>query len=207
MIKTHHLLIFFLSLSSVLSAQTEFKFNTISATILVPNFGIEVSLAKHKTIQLDVLGSFWDSFNNKPLQATQIFPEFRYYQYKNNTGCFIGAHVGFGMFTLQKPSFPIIYDKYQNPSTYYQGENEYKSGRITFYGLTIGYKKYINSHWGIEAFLGGGLSQSKYKGYYGFERVDILPTDKYISFNGSGEVLLYRGGIMLIYKLRPINIQ
>ena len=206
MVKKHTLLmLIFLSLSSAISAQTEFKFNTISAALLVPNFGIEVSLDKHKTFQLDVLGSFWDSFNNRPIQVTQIFPEFRYYQHKNNLGFFIGAHVGFGMFTLQKPSFTIIYDKYQDPSTYYQGEDEYKSGRITYYGLTVGYKKYINTHWGVEVFLGGGLSQSRYKGYNGFERVDV-PSDKYRAFNGSGEVLLYRGGIMLIYKLNPLNL-
>jgi len=43
---------------------------------------------------------------------------------------------------------------------------------------------------------------SNYKGYQGKVRVDI-PLESNRPFNGSGEVLLYRGGLMLIYKIFP----
>jgi hypothetical protein len=42
---------------------------------------------------------------------------------------------------------------------------------------------------------------SHYKKYKGMKRVDTAPEDQ--PFNGSGEVLIYRGGLMLIYKIFP----
>jgi hypothetical protein len=44
---------------------------------------------------------------------------------------------------------------------------------------------------------------SHYKGYNGLERVDITNAEEYKPFNGSGEVLIYRGGLMFIYKIFP----
>ncbi len=190
-----------LSISFQIHAQTQLKFNIVSTVLLVPNFGIELPIIPHATFQLDVLGSFWDSFNKKPLHVVQVIPEFRYYSNKNTKGFFIGTHAGFGMFTIQKPSFNIVYDAYQNPATYRHNKNNYQSGRVAFYGITLGYKKYINTNWGIEAFLGGGLTQSNYKGYDGMYRTDVS-LENYRNFNRSGEVALYRGGIMLVYKLK-----
>ncbi|WP_452232353.1 DUF3575 domain-containing protein [Lacinutrix sp. MEBiC02595] len=183
-------------------AQTEVKFNVASAVLLMPNFGIEIPLSDHSSAQLDVLGAFWDSFQGVPLQVIQVFPEYRYYFKENRRSFFIGAHVGFAMFTLQKPKGLILYDHYQDPDTYPDlGEDNYTSGRTTFYGLTTGYKKKFNERWGLELFLGGGLSQTNYKGYEGLTRTDV-DEENYRDFNGSGEVLLYRGGIMLIYMLK-----
>lgn len=186
-----------------LSAQTEVKFNMASAVLAIPNFGVEIGVTDHASIQLDVLGSFWDSFNGEPLQIVQVFPEFRYYLKPNREGPFIGGHVGFGMFTMQKPGFLVIYDKYTVGAPYNkkQTNGAFESGRVTFYGITLGYKKRFNPRWGIEIFVGGGLSQSNYKGYNSLERVDV-DEENYRNFNGSGEVLLYRGGVMLVYALK-----
>lgn len=117
---------------------------------------------------------------------------------------FVHAHAGFGMFTLQKPSFNIVYDAYQDPATYNHNKNNYQSGRVAFYGITLGYKKTINANWAVEAFLGGGLTQSNYKGYNGMYRTDVS-LENYRNFNGSGEVALYRGGIMLVYKTKTVT--
>ncbi|TYB69406.1 DUF3575 domain-containing protein [Bizionia gelidisalsuginis] len=205
MIKRYHF-IFITALSLFyaisLSAQTEVKFNMATGALLIPNFGVEFAISEHSSVQLDVLASFWDSFNGEPLQIIQVFPEFRYYLKPHREGLFVGGHVGFGMFTMQKPGFLVVYDKYQDPSTYGTPKKRaFESGRVTFYGLTLGYKKRFNPRWGIEFFVGGGLSQSNYKGYNGLERVDI-EANNYRDFNGSGEVLLYRGGVMLIYALK-----
>ena len=72
-----------------------------------------------------------------------------------------------------------------------------------FYGLTIGYKKRLKKGFGIEFFIGAGLAQSWYKGYKGLRRVDLDNPDEtvYRPFNGSGEVVAYRGGLMLTYKI------
>jgi hypothetical protein len=70
--------------------------------------------------------------------------------------------------------------------------------------LTVGYKKRINKRFSLELFMGGGYALSNYKGYLGKVRVDV-PLENNRPFNGSGEVLIYRGGVMLSYKIFPYN--
>ena len=106
------------------------------------------------------------------------------------------------MFTLQKPYDFIIYDHYSNGENPDPADGTFKSGRSSFHGLSIGYKKRFNDRWALEAFIGGGYTMSWYKGYDGMERTDV-GEDNYRDFNGSGEVVLYRGGLMLTYQLRP----
>ena len=185
-----------------LKAQAEVKFNTATALLLVPNFGVELHLAPGYTAQLDVLGSFWDSVgeDRDPYHINETFVEVRKYSQDNNQGWFAGAHVGFGMFTIQKVNALVIYDQYQDPDTYSDTPGSFQSGRAGFYGLSFGYKRALNERWALEAFLGGGLVQSNYKGYAGFTRVDVLPGDTR-EFNRSGEWVLYRGGLMLSYAL------
>ena len=104
---SHYLkiLLFITLVSSVhtSSAQVELKVNLPLAAVLIPNVGVEFQVGKKTSLQLDVLGSFWDSIDGDPLQITQTFLEFRYYQNNNTSGWFVGGHLGFGMFTLQKP--------------------------------------------------------------------------------------------------------
>ena len=184
------------------SAQVELKVNLPLAAVLVPNLGIEFQVGKKTSLQLDVLGSFWDSIDGDPLLITQTFLEFRYYQNNDTSGWFVGGHLGFGMFTLQKPYDFIIYDYYNNGSNPDPADGTFKSGRSGFHGLSLGYKKRLNDRWALEAFVGGGYTMSWYKGYNGMERTDV-DEDNYRDFNGSGEVVLYRGGLMLTYQLRP----
>jgi hypothetical protein len=182
-----------------ISAQVELKTNIPTLAVGVPNIGLEFQVGKNTSIQLDVLGSFWDSVDGKPLQINQTFLEFRYYSNSDISGWFAGAHLGYGMFTFQKPSNLIIYPRY---STYGNTDGSYRSGRSVFHGLTIGYKKRINKRFSLELFMGGGYAMSNYKGYLGKVRVDV-PSEVNRPFNGSGEVLIYRGGLMLIYKIFP----
>jgi hypothetical protein len=60
----------------------------------------------------------------------------------------------------------------------------------------------LNRRLSLELFIGGGYAMSHYKGYRGLVRTD-LNSEAYRPFNGSGEVLLYRGGLMFIYKIFP----
>ena len=196
---------FFILLSQMMFSQTEVKANLATAPFLIPNVGIEIPLGERKAAQLDVLGSFWDEMplHDAPLHINQTFFEYRWYQKPNREQWFIGPHIGFGMFTLQKPKSLILFDYYEElegSSGPIEGD-EYQSGRVAFYGITLGYKKHLNTLWALEAFIGAGLSQSWYKGYKGLERVDHLPEPTIRPFNGSGEVLLYRGGLMLFYKI------
>jgi hypothetical protein len=191
----------FMVLSSVLNAQTELKVNLASALLLVPNIGIEVKLSETLGYQLDTSASFYDNVEGSPFHTIQIFNELRYYpklkEGKNVRSFFIGPHVGYGMFTLKIPKFiTSIVD------TELKEEGSYQSGRNAYYGITIGKKIPLkNKKLGLELFIGGGSSQSNYK-YYNklgnriYENPDIEK-----DFNQSGEELIYKGGVMLIYKL------
>jgi hypothetical protein len=187
---------------NISSAQVEVKANLPLAAFLIPNIGVEFQVGKKTSVQLDVLGSFWDSIDGEPFQLTQTFVEFRYYKNDDTNGWFIGGHLGFGMFTMQKPYEILIYDEYSDQSNPDFDDYTHKSGRAVFHGITFGYKKRFNERWALEAFLGGGYSMSMYKGYNGSERID-LDGGNYKDFNGSGEIAPYRGGLMLTYQLRP----
>ena len=177
--------------------------------MLIPNAGVELGISEKHSIQLDVLGSFWDEMpilNDTPFHLSQTFLEYRFYKKEGLQKWFIAPHVGFGMFTLQKPNYLILYDYYNETAGGNSGGglpngDAYQSGRVAFYGLTFGYKKKINTSWSLEAFMGVGLSQSWYKGYNANERVDHLGEDYLRPFNGSVEVLIYRGGLMVVCKL------
>jgi len=197
--KTTNLL--FLLILTFGAAQTEIKFNLASALILTPNIGIEVQLSEKFGYQLDTSATFFDDIEGSPFQTTQIFNELRYYpklkEGKNKRSFFIGPHVGYGMFTLRIPKFVTsIVD------TELKEEGSYQSGRNAYYGITIGKKIPLkNKNFNLEVFIGGGSSQSNYK-YYNKEGNRIYENpDIEKDFNQSGEELVYKGGVMLTYKL------
>ena len=197
--KTTNLL--FLLILTFGAAQTEIKFNLASALILTPNIGIEVQLSEKFGYQLDTSATFFDDIEGSPFQTTQIFNELRYYpklkEGKNERSFFIGPHVGYGMFTLRIPKFiTSIVD------TELKEEGSYQSGRNAYYGITIGKKIPLkNKNFNLEVFIGGGSSQSNYK-YYNKEGNRIYENpDIEKDFNQSGEELVYKGGVMLTYRL------
>lgn len=203
------ILLLLLIISGIMTAQSdslfhskaEIKFNLASALLLVPNIGIEVQLSEKFGYQLDTSASFIDNLEGSPFHSTQIFNELRYYpklkEGKNSRSFFIGPHIGYGMFTLRIPKFiTSLVD------TELKEEGSYQSGRNTYYGVTIGKKIPLKSKkLNLEIFIGGGTSQSNYK-YYNklgnriYENPDIEK-----DFNQSGEELIYRGGLMLTFKI------
>ena len=197
-----YILSFFVLLNINLNySQTELKFNLASALILTPNIGIEVQLSEKFGYQLDTSATFFDNIEGSPFQTTQIFNEIRYYpklkEGKNKRSFFIGPHIGYGMFTLRVPKFiTSIVD------TELKEEGSYQSGRNTYYGITIGKKIPLkSSKFNLELFVGGGSSQSNYK-YYNKNGIRIYENPNVKKkFNQSGEELIYKGGVMLSFKL------
>jgi hypothetical protein len=210
------LLAFLLGTLAYTHAQTEAKVNLATLPLLIPSVGLEVPLGEKQSFQLDVLGSFWDEqplLDDTPFHINQAFLEYRWYKQIDTQKWFIGPHIGFGMFTLQKPEFAIIYDYWEKKEGAEKRldipDDEYQSGRVAFYGLTVGYKKRFKKDFALEFFLGAGLTQSWYKGYKGLRRVDLDSPEEtvYRPFNGSGELVVYRGGLMLTYKIPTFNNQ
>ena len=186
---------------SLFNSKVEVKFNLVSALLLIPNIGIEVKLSEKFGYQLDTSASFMDNIEGSPFHSTQIFNELRYYpklkEEKNARSFFIGPHIGYGMFTLRIPKFiTSLVD------TELKEEGSYQSGRNAYYGVAIGKKIPLKSKkLNLEIFIGGGTSQSNYKYYNKFGNRIYENPDIEKDFNQSGEELIYRGGLMLTYKL------
>ncbi|MDC0210630.1 DUF3575 domain-containing protein [Flavobacteriaceae bacterium] len=186
---------------SLFHSKAEIKFNLASALLLIPNIGIEVQLSEKFGYQLDTSASFIDNLEGSPFHSTQIFNELRYYpklkEGKNPRSFFIGPHIGYGMFTLRIPKFiTSLVD------TELKEEGSYQSGRNAYYGVTIGKKIPLKSKkLNLEIFIGGGTSQSSYKYYNKFGNRIYENPDIEKDFNQSGEELIYKGGLMLTYKL------
>ena len=59
----------------IINSQVEVKTNLLTSIVLVPNFGVEIKVKKKSSLQVDFLGSFWDSvepLNNSPFHVNQI---------------------------------------------------------------------------------------------------------------------------------------
>ena len=166
---TTNLLVILLGSLTNAYTQTEAKVNLATLPLLIPNVGLEIPLGEKQSFQLDVLGSFWDEqplLDDTPFHVNQAFFEYRWYQQSDTQSWFIGPHIGFGMFTLQKPEFLIIYDYWEEKSAAEKRldvpDDEYQSGRVAFYGFTVGYKKRLKKGFGLEFFIGAGLTPVSY---------------------------------------------
>jgi hypothetical protein len=165
--------------------QTTIKANLLTALVAVPNIGFETKIGKQTTFQLDVTASFWKSFRGSQEQFVIVTPEFRYYFREIFSGFYFGGHLGGTAFEMQKFN--------------YSNTNRYQEGFGYMIGGTIGYQYKINDRFNAEFFIGGGSIQSFYKGY---ERSTGIRYDEATRYNKSGEFLPYRGGFMLVYKLK-----
>jgi hypothetical protein len=179
-------LVLVFSLNHIFSySQTNLKANLATALIGIPNFGVETKIGNKLTFQLDVNASFWKSIKNGPFEFVMVIPEVRYYTNKINHGFFIGAHIGGSTFKLQKWSYVEL--------------GKYQKGYNVLFGVTLGYLFIVNERFNLELFAGGGSQQAFYKGY------DLNTGERYdgaMNYNKSGELIPYRGGLMLVYKLK-----
>jgi hypothetical protein len=177
-------LLLFLLVSIYAHSQTYIKVNAFTTLLTIPNVGIETSIGNKSTFQFDILASPWKSVNGKPRQFYTFIPEYRYHFHEKNNGFYIGGHIGATVFNFQKWN--------------YINSNNYQKGFGYVVGATIGYQTKINDKFMLDCFLGAGSHQGFYKGYY-------LSTgeryDKAKDYNKSGELIPYRGGIMVSYRL------
>ncbi|WP_367770168.1 DUF3575 domain-containing protein [Flavobacterium sp. WC2421] len=175
-------IILFFSIQS--QSQTYIKANALTALIAVPNVGVETSIGKKSTLQIDALASFWKSINGLPYQIFTLTPEYRYHFKEKYNGFYAGANVGGTVYKLSKGV--------------HMGLGQYEKGFGYFMGATVGYETKINDKFMLDFFVGGGWHQGFYKGYFAAtgERYETAQ-----HYNKSGEWLPYRGGVMISYKL------
>ncbi len=171
--------------------QLYLKGNALLIPIGVVNIGAEYQVAPKYTMQADVLISPWKSFAGNHAQIYMGHVEGRYYFSEAFHKWYIGANAGAGLFDLTKWN--------------YTGTGKFQRGFNYMLGAVVGYQFKWKERWNIDVFLGGGSSQGFYHGYEDIPpntwiRYEAPKNGKY--WNRSGELLPYRGGIMLSYKIK-----
>lgn len=158
--------------------------NAASTLLGFPSVGYEKGLGKRFSFHIDAIGSTFNRYHNMPLKFLIITPEIRYYSKPEQTGFYVGGHIGGSTFHLQKYN--------------YANSNYYQKGYNYMAGISIGYVYAVTDKFALEGFVGGGTIQSFYKGYD--STTGVRYEDAY-KFNKSGEWLPYRGGVNLIWKI------
>lgn len=177
------------------------KGNALLIPIGIVNAGIEYQLKNKLTIQGDVLISPWKSFAGHELQYYSLSVEGRYYFQEAFTGFFLGANLSASSFVLQKYSYwnDDAYQSKIDENVFFTKSNLYQKGYSLLVGITAGYQFRLADNWNMELYGTIGSSQDFYKGY---DRVSGNRYDEAIDYNKSGEIIPYRGGVMISYRLK-----
>ena len=185
--------------------QTYVKGNSLFLPLGMLNVGVEHQLNEKFTVQGDVFISPWKSFAGKHAQLYIAGLEGRYYFDKAFSKWYVGANVSVGAYNIQKwnywnDDFFVHKDGFV---TDYINSNLYQKGFSFLLGATVGYQFKLNERLNMDLYLGAGTSQDFYKGY------DKVSGDRYDNYedptrvwNRSGEIIPYRGGVMISYKIK-----
>ncbi len=178
------------------------KGNALFIPIGIVNAGLEYQLNQKFTMQGDILVSPWKSFAGHELQYYSLSLEGRYYFKEAFLGWFVGANIAASSFVLQKWNY---WSDEPFPSKNEEGvtfikSNLYQKGYSVLFGATLGYQFKLSENWRMDIYGTVGSSQDFYKGYdrISGKRYDEKPN----GYNRSGEILPYRGGIMISYRLK-----
>ncbi|SIQ76084.1 Protein of unknown function [Chryseobacterium sp. RU37D] len=175
------------------------KGNALLLPIAVVNVGLEHQLSKKYTLQGDVLISPWKLFAGHEFQYYSASFEGRYYFDEAFKHWYLGANISTAVFKLQKWNYWSGGTFTNEKGESFDYPNVYQKGFSIIFGITGGYQFKISDRWNIDLYATVGTSQDFYKGY---ERGTGRRYDEAIGFNKSGEILPYRGGVMISYKLK-----
>ena len=185
---------------SATSKKIYVKANALFLPIGILNAGVEYQLKDKVTFQADVFISPWKSFAGKYIQVYMIGFEGRYYFKEAFKHWYIGANISGARFIMQKYNYwsDGLY-QYTPESPIYKASDLYQNGYAIMIGGTVGYQFQLSDRWNMDLYFGGGTAQSFYKGYH--KKLGIRYDDDGRKWNKSGELVPYRGGVMISYKL------
>ena len=176
------------------------KGNALFIPIGIVNLALEHQISKKITVQGDVFVSPWKSFDGHELQYYSVSAEGRYYFNEAFRHFYVGANIATSAFTLQKWNYWPDEPYYNDYGEVFKSSNLYQKGYSLIIGVTLGYQFKVSDRWNIDLYGTLGTSQDFYKGY------DRTTGERYDrkdnKFNRSGEILPYRGGVMISYKLK-----
>ncbi|MBV8328815.1 DUF3575 domain-containing protein [Chryseobacterium sp.] len=175
------------------------KGNALFAPIGILNVGVEKQLSPKYTIQGDVFISPWKSFAGHKLQFYSASVEGRYYFKEAFKHWYIGANLSMAYYNAQKWN-------YWNDGVFLTDDGDrvknsdiYQKGYSVMLGVTGGYQFQLSDRWNLDIYATVGTSQGFYKGY---DSTTGKRYDGAEKFNKSGEIIPYRGGVMISYKLK-----
>lgn len=175
------------------------KANALFIPIGVINAGLEYQLNSKYTLQGDVLISPWKSFAGHELQYYSASVEGRYYFKEAFNGWYLGANIGASSFVLQKWNYWGEGDYINDNNEVFTKSNLYQKGYSVLFGITAGYQFRLSDRLNMDIYGTVGTSQDFYKGY---DRETGRRYDVAEGYNRSGEIIPYRGGVMISYKLK-----
>ena len=178
------------------------KGNALLIPIGVINAGLEYQLSQKFTMQGDVLISPWKSFAGHEAQIYMGTIEGRYYFKEAFKGWHVGANVSVGAYILQKPTYwndEVYYNQETLQPTKYMQSQLYQKGYSILFGIEGGYQFRLAENWNMDIFAGIGNAQDFYKGYV---RGTGERYDGKDGYNRSGEIIPYRGGVMISYRIK-----
>ena len=186
---------------SAVSKKLYVKANALFLPIGILNAGLEYQINKKMTVQGDVFISPWKSFMGKYAQIYMIGFDGRYYFDEAFKHWYVGANISAARYILQKYNYWS--DKptqYTPESPIYAASDLYQNGYSLFLGVTAGYQFELSKNWNMDLYLGGGTAQSIYKGYH--KELGVRYDNDGRRWDKSGEIIPYRGGVMISYKLK-----
>ena len=153
-----------------------------ASTLLgIPSLGVERPLARAgRTFQWDLMVSPWASVGGYPLEFVVGTAEWRAYRGGRTEGWYAALHAGVAAFRLQR------WD-YRDTTIYHEGASFLGGG-------SVGRLWRTRRGWIIDAYMGGGTTQSLYKSY---DRLTGSRADAAKLWNISSEFLPYRTGLSI----------
>lgn len=175
------------------------KGNALFIPVGIVNAGLEYQLSKKYTLQGDVFVSPWKSFSGHELQYYSASVEGRYYFDEAFKHWYVGANVGVSSFVLQKWNYWKEGYHINDRCEQFVKRNLYQKGYSVLVGVTLGYQFKLAEKWNMDIYGTLGTSQDFYKGY---DRTSGKRYDTATDYNKSGEIMPYRGGVMISYQLK-----
>lgn len=175
------------------------KGNALFIPIGILNAGLEKQLSSKYTLQGDVFISPWKSFAGHELQFYSVSAEGRYYFNEAFKHWYIGANISFAAYNASKWNYWNNEVSQKENGEYIVNSNLYQRGFSIMLGITGGYQFQLSERWNLDLYATVGTSQGFYKGY---DRTTGIRYDSAEKFNKSGEIIPYRGGVMISYKFK-----
>ena len=181
------------------TAQVYAKINALYAVVGVANPSVEAAIAPHSSFSIDATFSPWRSVKGRHLFFGMFNGEYRYYIKRATEGFYAAFNAGGMGFDINKPYL------FQGGKLLGFNVNNGK-GFGLIVGLCAGYQHHFAERWTVDAFVGVGYLRSWYNGYQPDGTIVMSPQghedyEKPDPFNGSSEVMPFKAGISIGYRI------